>query len=194
MELFIRWPESPRHMFIAALAMLFIAATATSSLAHGPCGDHCLSALSGAPGETVDILQPEAVLVIWNPPHNIMALGIPGQDKKCDNRCASQKPIYHLDQQTIIMHRSETPSLVKFDVPDAEPGRYVIAIYDGSESGLHYTWTIFEVLPGGEAAHDQQTSHARTSAGESPPSILIASGMALLTLGAILGWLVKRPR
>lgn len=161
----------------------------STAAAHGPCGDSCFSTYSGAPGDEVDILGPEAVLVVWNPAPNTMALGVPGSDKDCDTRCAAAKPIYHHDEPAIVLHRSDERELVSFEVPDTEPGEYVIAVYDGGESGLHYTWEIFEVLAGPDSEPDPDGAPSPDKQGPVWPW-----AAAAFVLGAVAGWTIKRAR
>jgi LPXTG-motif cell wall-anchored protein len=57
---------------------------------------------------------------------------------------------------------------VELRVPDVPPGRYLIALFDGSEGGTHYTWDHLTVL-GGDA-----------DAGGLDPALAIAAGLLLL--------------
>ena len=171
-----------------ALPMLF----ATTAMAHGPCGEGCLSVRTGAPGDEVTILDSETVLVVWNPPPNTMALGVPGANKDCNTQCASEKPIYHHDEPSSVLHRSETPQPVSFEVPETQPGRYVIAIYDGSENGFHYTWDIFEVTASRPTDPVPDPEKSPRTAEKKSAVWLIPIGTFIV--GGAVGWTLQRSR
>jgi hypothetical protein len=100
--------------------------------------------MSGPARTDVSIRHTTAYWIIWNGP------GDP-QDRVL-------RPVYRSDAKTIELVRcSEAPPNsapillcparrnVEFTVPDVPPGTYPVVIYDGSESGGHYTWDFFRV-------------------------------------------------
>jgi hypothetical protein len=105
--------------------------------------------------------------------------------KECDIKCARSLPIYHLDQQTQILAEKAHRTRLSFDVPDVPPGKYLVVVYDGSESGLHYTWETFRVTAGTAPAKD-----VLPDGDPSPAPLLLGAG--LLASGLILGWILGR--
>ena len=55
-------------------------------------------------------------------------------------------------------HAKDSPSVVVYDgirqpgfvfrAPDVKPGRYLVALFDGSEGGTHYTWDFVTLEAG----------------------------------------------
>ncbi|MPZ71232.1 MAG: hypothetical protein GEU71_17145 [Actinobacteria bacterium] len=130
-------------LILATIAALLVPAGPAS--AHGPCLN-CLEPSAGPPGTLVQV-APEGVLAVWNPRPNMLALGVPGSSKECDIACARAKPMYHYDEPVVVLAEERPRAPLSFTVPDAPLGRYLVVIYNGSESGHHYTWDFFTVEP-----------------------------------------------
>jgi hypothetical protein len=102
------------------------------AVAHGPC--RCLEPASGTPGETIRVGSP-AVRIVFNPRRSQLAIG---------------------PSRLWTRHRARARSLelvptpkqlggASFEVPDVAPGIYLVATFDGSEGGAHYTWDDLRV-------------------------------------------------
>lgn len=66
-------------------------------------------------------------------------------------------------------------------VPDVPPDRYLVALFDGSEGGTHYTWSYLNV---------EASGHAN---GNVVALVTVASVSALSALAAG-GWLIRRRK
>jgi hypothetical protein len=120
-----------RASMLAAVAVAL--AWPAAATGHGPCGI-CLSRSSGPPGSEVTITHRTAYRVVWN------GRGLPHD--------GALRPAYRRREETIELVRYEVRAArlrVRFTVPDVPAGSYPIVIYDGSESGHHYTWDPFRV-------------------------------------------------
>ena len=115
---------------IASTAVLLLFA-AEPAAAHGPCT--CLDRFAGAPGQRVEVLS-RSIRGVLNPRRAQIPYG--PRDLWADRR-AGVRPR--------TLYRSRRPRRHTFRVPSVPPGRYVIAIFDGSEGGSHYTWARFRV-------------------------------------------------
>ena len=72
-----------------------------------------------------------AYRVVWN--ENVVYFG---------DADARYRPL----RRTVVLAGMPRPrERVEFVVPDAEPGTYPVAIYDGAEAGGHFTWDVFTV-------------------------------------------------
>ena len=112
---------------------LSLAIGGTDALAHGPC--NCLVPARGEAGTELTITYP-AVRVVWNPARRHLLIGP-------DHLYARIRR----GQPSIELFRSERRRRrVRVTVPDAAPGRYLVATYDGGEGGAHYTWDDFELV------------------------------------------------
>jgi hypothetical protein len=120
----------PPAVIALCVSMLAIAAPAP---AHGPCGD-CATPQRAAPGDRVRVKW-TAIRVIFNPRRRDVPFG----DKELWRA-------HHPDQRTRVVFRSQRPRTSGFTVPRVAPGKYGIAIFDGSEGGAHYTWTYVRVI------------------------------------------------
>jgi hypothetical protein len=160
-----------------AVARVLVAAAVVAGLyvapasAHGPCGI-CLKPASGPPGTKVRISHTSAYWVIWN------GRGLP-QD-------GALRPLHRGNARTIELVRcrqappGSDPVLlcparrdVSFTVPQVASGSYPVVIYDGTESGFHYTFDVFRV-----------TSNAGRGF---PLRLALFAGAALLLLAVAYG-------
>jgi hypothetical protein len=107
--------------------------------------------------------------------------------RECDIKCVRELPMYHFDQPPQILAEPPERQQLRFAIPDVPPGEYLIVVYDGSESGLHYTWETFSVTAGSPVEH----SDTRSQENDSPAS-LWPLGAALLIAGLGAGWLIGR--
>jgi hypothetical protein len=129
--------------------------------------------MSGPPGTEVTTRHTTAYWIVWN-----------GRGGFGDRVL---RPRYRRDARTIDLVRcSQAPPgsypvllcpvrrNVKFTIPRVPEGTYPVLIYDGSESGGHYTWDLFRVT-----AEDESGFHLRLA--------LLAGGATLLLLAAAYG-------
>jgi hypothetical protein len=144
------------------------------ALAHGPCGI-CLSPTSGPPGTEVTIRHTPAYWIIWN------GRGLP-QD-------GALRPVHRRHARTIELVRcSQAPpgsapvllcparENVTFNVPRVPAGSYPVVIYDGTESGFHYTFDLFRVT----AEDESSDVHLQ-------PALLAGAALLLLLMAGAYG-------
>ena len=67
-----------------------------------------------------------------------------------------------------------------FAIPRVAPGRYLVALYDGGESGMHYSWETFTVTRATAASRAPDTDK---SGGGVPAWVLVAAVGAALAAG-----------
>jgi hypothetical protein len=141
---------------------------AAPAAAHGPCG--CLRPAKGAPGVQVREVGTTAVRVLWNPARVDLPLGPPALWAR------------HRPGATAELFAADRPARgVRFRIPDTRAGTYLVATFDGSEGGSHYTWDFVRVSAEKEsrAAYDLIFW------------LTIAGGGALLTTAFVL---LRPPR
>ena len=114
-------------------AVLALAAAAEPASAHGPCDPGCLTKYAGFPGERVQV-HVKSIRAVLNPRRSQIPYG---------PRALWTARVRDVGARTL--YRSSAARRHSFRVPRVPPGRYVIAIFDGSEGGSHYTWTHFRV-------------------------------------------------
>jgi len=105
---------------------------AQPATAHGPCSA-CISPKRG-PAGTIVRVNWTAVKLVRNP------------DRRQDGYGLLQD-VYHPEERSEIVFRSERPRKSRFRVPSVVPGKYAVAQYDGSEGGTHYTWATSRFSP-----------------------------------------------
>jgi hypothetical protein len=163
---------------------LALAGSGPQALAHGPCGctgpaflGERAPEVEAAPGDRLVIMQP-AIEIVWNPAAR-------------DLRIDPTPEIAHdhvAGVETVTLARNPKPTREVVPVPDVPGGRYLVAIYDGSEGGNHYTWDHVRVA--GRRADSSTPPEAVTPATEDgmPWGWL---GLAV-ALGAATGALASR--
>lgn len=169
---------------LAAVILAGIAAlggAAVPALAHGPCLN-CLEPGAGPPGTRVHVAA-EGVLAVWNPRPNMLALGVPGNSTECSIKCAGAKPTYHYDEPMVVLAESNKREPMSFTVPDATPGRYLVVIYNGSESGFHYTWDFFTV----KAATTSPTTESHNRTGWLQVALAVIGAATIFVAGFLIG-------
>ena len=129
------WLVSWRALSHAALGTAWLLLLAAApAIAHGPCG--CLTPSTVRPGDIVRVHN-ATLRVVWNPGRRELAIG--------------PRPLWREQQRGQPSHellRRRSPAKrSRFRVPEAPPGRYLIAVFDGTEGGAHYTWERVWVLP-----------------------------------------------
>ena len=104
--------------------------------AHGPCGctapaflDDYAPEVEAAPGDRLLIAQP-AIEIVWNPAARDLRIDPPPG--------IAHDHVAGVETTTLV--RNPKPAREVVSVPDVRDGRYLVAIYDGSEGGQHYTW------------------------------------------------------
>lgn len=65
--------------------------------------------------------------------------------------------MYHYDEPVVVLAEERPRAPLSFTVPDATPGRYLVVIYNGSESGFHYTWDFYTVTAPTPAQADEDS-------------------------------------
>jgi len=74
--------------------------------------------------------------VLWNPARTDLPLGPPALWAR------------HRPGVTVELFAGDRPaSGVRFRIPDTRAGTYLVATFDGSEGGFHYTWDFVRVRP-----------------------------------------------
>ena len=163
-----------RRAFIGTLLGIAIWLAPSSALAHGPC-PRCIEPSTARADSKLRVDYPTE-LAIWNPPRRVLTRG--------------PKPnCYGCNLRLWRFHQEGSPSVVVYDgirqpgfvfrAPDVEPGRYLVALFDGSEGDTHYTWDFVTLQAGlpDEAADEGMPGWAvwlAVGAG-----IFIAAGAAL---------------
>ena len=108
------------------------------AVAHGPC--RCLSPSSGPPGQLVEVPRSyDAIEVLWNPdPRDLHITALVG---------TKWHRLYRANERTLSLARRAQPGALRFRVPKAPPGRYLVVIFDPSEGRPreHFTWASFDV-------------------------------------------------
>jgi hypothetical protein len=176
-------------MRLATLLTVVVAAAmalADAAPAHGPCG--CLKPSTGSPG-TVVPFEGRAFKIVFNPDRAELPIGPPELWGAHEDALA---PI-------VVFRRSyryaPRPQLVRasWKVPQVPPGRYLIAIYDGSEGGAHYTWDFFEVPDEGPTSA-RKPAEVPAAARSDDVGMTVVAGVAGLSLavGAAIGAIMTR--
>lgn len=158
-----------------ALAVGFVALVPIAE-AHGPCPT-CLRPHRASANEEVSLDYP-TVKAVLNPTRRQLT---PGPKPNCygcrlelwRERVAGQPAI-------TLGAWQERRSEATVRIPDIPAGRYLVALFDGSEGGTHYTWTYIEVESGTEDAG----RHA---------AVILSSATLILLMGGA-GWLFLRRR
>jgi len=127
---------------------LWLVTAAVALIAPAPASGHqrcdgCLDRRSGSPRTAVTI----AYWVVWN------GRGYP-QDAPLQRAHRSDRSMFDVygDGKLPALTTAVAPDVlpvarrnVVFRVPNVPDGEYPVVIYDGSEGGEHYTWTVFSV-------------------------------------------------
>ena len=142
--------------------------------AHGPCG--CLSPATGPPGTEVHAAYP-IYKVILNPDRADLAIG--PEELWARHHGGPPVTVY---RRTWRYSRRPPNRGGTFTVPTAEPGRYLVALYDGGEGGVHYSWETFELT----AAAPRPPAREPGSGGVST-TVLVGGLVAALLAGAGAG-------
>lgn len=190
-----RWSAAAVVFFIVRVATLMTlvvagaASHADAVAAHGPC--RCLKPSTGPPGAVVRF-DGSAFKVVFNPDRPELPIG-PRELWRAHKGAVA--PI-------VVFRRSYTyaprPRRVRarWSVPTVPPGRYPIAIYDGTEGGAHYTWDFFEVTNEaprpGRAEADVPVAAERDEVGMTV--VAVVAGLSLAIGAAIGGFVGYRQR
>jgi hypothetical protein len=174
---------SPRAARSASLLLAAVAVLvpAKSAIAHGPCSE-CISPKLG-PAGTIVRINWTAVKVVWNPNRSQDAYGL-------------LQDVYHPDERSEVVFRSERPRKSRFRVPHVTPGKYAIAQYDGSEGGTHYTWAYFTVLATAQRTPARPVDDTGGGNGHDNRLWLwgATAGIVALLLAASARWRWRGPR
>ena len=138
-------------LFLAFLAVLI---QGPSAAAQGPCRDCIEPATARADGK-LQVDYP-TVRAIWNPPRRVLTLG---RKPDCYG-CRLGLWRFHVEGSPsyVVFNGPRQPGF-GFRAPDVEPGRYLVALFDGSQGGTHYTWDFVKVEAGlPELAADEKLS------------------------------------
>ena len=164
--------RAPRLAFAVAVLLLALAARAD---AHGPCPT-CLSPHRVAPGGQLQIDYPTFRAVL-NPTREQLSLGPKPYCYGCQLKLWRDR----VPGQPAIVLGTWRPRRDRATVrvpTTMQPGRYLVALFDGSEGGTHYTWTYIDVQT---ASGDDDNS----------PALVIVIA-ALAVAGALATFLLRR--
>lgn len=162
-----------------ALALMLLALSAPLAQAHGPCD--CLSPASGPSGTRVHATYP-IYKVIFNPDRSDLPIGPDSLWQ--DHRPGAPVTVYRDEWRYSSENLNSGGS---FTIPQARPGRYLIALYDGGEGGVHYSWDWFTVTPEkAEAASSSEADPTRIS-----PWFAVLSAAAALAIGVAVGLRIR---
>jgi hypothetical protein len=144
--------------------------------AHGPCPE-CLVPEVASPGDRIDADYP-TYRVIWNPTRVMLT---PGPKPFCYG-CQLRLWRHHVPNapSSVVYTRRPRVSQYSFKVPQVAPGKYLVALFDGSEGGTHYTWDFVTVTPSDS-----------TSNGLPDPLIPVLAVAAITALASAL-WFRRR--
>jgi hypothetical protein len=158
----------------SSFAVLVVVVSAAPAWAHGPC--RCLSKKVLQPGQRITVASNYRVTkAVWNPDPDKLAN--PALALLYDGK------FYHHGEKTLILlQRPHAKRGAEMHLPSKlRPGRYVLVLFDGTESGTHYTWQVVRVQP---TLRLPRTGIAALS--------LAALGLCLCTTGLALSWLSQR--
>jgi hypothetical protein len=167
----IGWMYFPTQRFwrwvviVAAVAFL---GNVLAANAHGPCPT-CVEPARVSPGDTLTINYP-TYKAILNPTRRQLTLGPKPNCYGCLLGLWKDR-VRGVPSVSLGTWRPPRPSL-RLDTPAVPTGRYLIALFDGSEGGTHYTWDFVSI---DRAGGDGGDSH-----------ILIESIVALIVVTLVL--------
>lgn len=151
--------------------------------AHGPC-QGCIEPQRARVGETVRVDYP-TYLAIWNPRKPVLTKGPKPDCYGCGLELWKDR-VRGVASQVVFEQRPRV-SEFQFEIPDVPPGRYLVALFDGSEGAGHYSWNFVTVEgPGADAEPDGG------GAGDGRDSLLVVLAAAGVALLAAVGWLALR--
>ena len=87
-----------------------------------------------------------------------------------------------------------TRSRSSFVIPRVAPGRYLVALYDGSEGGAHYSWETFSVLRAEPTPAKVAASTRSASSGGVAVPLFIGAVLVALLAGLAGGAALRRRR
>jgi hypothetical protein len=127
-------------------ALLFMAVVLFSSppaAAHGPC-PRCIEPSTARADSKLRVDYP-TFRAVWNPTRRVLTMGPRPNCYGCNLRLWR----FHVEDSpsSIVYDGIRQPGFV-FRAPDIEPGRYLVALFDGSEGGTHYTWDFVTLEAG----------------------------------------------
>lgn len=112
------------------------------SEAHGPCPP-CVKPTLARAGDSLLVEYP-TYLAVWNPGRRILSRG----PKPYCYGCQLKLWRYHRDDAPSnlrVFTRRPPAGRFRIEVPQVPPGRHLIALFDGTEGGTHYTWDFVRV-------------------------------------------------
>ena len=165
---------------ICALVLFSILSIPETAGAHGPC-PRCIEPSDARADSKLRVDYP-TFRAIWNPPRRILTQGPKPDCYGCNLRLWR----FHVeDSPSVVVYDAVRQPGFVFRAPDVKPGRYLVALFDGSEGGTHYTWD-FVTLEAGlpeEAADEGLPGWAIALAVGGGVLIAIAAAVALLYRG-----------
>jgi hypothetical protein len=132
-----------RFLSAILLTVLVFLAVGAPAQAHGPC--YCLSTTGIRPAQRITVARNYRVTkAVWNP--NPFKLTNPALALLYNGK------FYHRREKTLTLLRRTHPERgANLTVPSkVRPGKYLLALFDGTEGGTHYTWDVVKVKPLGE--------------------------------------------
>jgi len=166
-----------RRLIAPSVAVLALSLAGTAA-AHGPCPT-CIEPNAAAVGERVDV-DYQTYLAVWNPRRAVLTRG----PKPYCYGCQLHLWRFHVNgapSPVVFLHRPRVGTF-SFEVPQVRPGRYLVALFDGSEGGTHYTWDFVTVRA------------ARIDSSGEAPKLLLALAAALMVLAVTALLAVRRRR
>ena len=109
--------------------------------AHGPCNG-CIKPRTAQGSDRLEI-DATASRIVWNPDRETLT---PGPKPYCYGCQLGLWREHVRDAPSVeLLRRPRSVPHPTFEVPDAPPGRYLLALFDGSEGGEHYTWDYLTI-------------------------------------------------
>ena len=143
-----------------------------TAAAHGPCNG-CVAPSNAQPGQRIKV-DYSTYLAIWNPGKAPLTKG---PTPNCYGCQLGLRRDHVSGTPAIIVfeHRPRAPEF-SFAVPDVPPGKYLIALFDGSEGGGHYTWSYVTVAGAGDGRESKDDGSGMLIAAVIVVSVLLISG------------------
>lgn len=172
-------PRTPLRASLPLLVSGSIAflAVAVPAAAHGPCPT-CVEPAQVSVGDPID-LDYKTYKALLNPNRRQLTPGPKPYCYGCQLKLWRQR-VAGVPPVELGVWRPRRAEL-RLPAPDVPPGRYLIALFDGSESGTHYTWDFLRVT---EPKGDDGDADA--------PFRLLAAVVAVLAATASLVLLWRR--
>ena len=191
------WRSRSLVTLVLAASLLPMTSAGSPAEAHGPCVCTALAgspdkriphaykkalvqAVTAAPGKTLEV-ESRAIEAIWNPRPSDLKRAATGQSS--DLR-PDQATVTVFENQPAVTDpaKKKAANGFSFEVPDVDPGRYLLLIYDGGEAGNHATWDRVRVI----SSPDSQSTSSREKDGEASGTEAWPLVVLLLGVGGLI--------